>query len=284
MTQRRLAAVCLVAVVAAVAALSIWLTTAGSGSPIVADAWTTSATITSSVLGRDMPVEVFVPQTEQPTALLVLFHGRGGDQRQWMEGILGDGVHVDTLAHGLIDQRRIRPITIVSVAIDDSYGVDSAAANDGYTHGPYGTYIETELLPAVIERWGVGQPVYLGGLSMGGYVALRLALEQPDRFAGVGALSPAFWVQPPADRAWMYEGGRSNPLTLAKAGAADQMPLFLGYGTTDYDWVQSATAQLSQTLADRGREIQPTVVSGGHETATWRALAEPMLLGLFGSG
>lgn len=284
MTQRRLAAVCLVtAVVAAVALASLWLTTAGSGSPIVADSWTTSATVASSVLGRDMPVEVFTPRNEQPTALLILFHGRGGDQRQWMEGVLGDGVHVDSLAHGLIDQHLIRPITIVSVAIDDSYGVDSAAANDGYAHGPYGTYIENELLPSVIERWGGGRPVYLGGLSMGGYVALRLAFEQPDHFAGVGALSPAFWVQPPADRAWMYEDGRSNPLTLAQAGAADQLPLFLGYGTTDYDWVQRATTQLSQTLADRGREIQPTVVSGGHDTTTWRALAEPMLLGLFGS-
>ena len=119
----------------------VWLTAPGSGSPIVADSWTTSATITSSVLGREMPVEVFVPRTQQPTALLVLFHGRGGDQRQWMEGVLGDGIHVDSLAHGLMDQHRIPAITIVSVAIDDSYGVDSAAANDGYAHGPYGTYV-----------------------------------------------------------------------------------------------------------------------------------------------
>ena len=250
----------------------------------MADSWTMSATITSTVLGRAMPVEVFTPLDEQPTALLILFHGRGGDQRQWMEGTLGDGVHVDALAHRLINEGTIRPITIVSVAIDDSYGVDSAAANDSYAHGPYGTYIETELLPAVIARWGGGRPVYLGGLSMGGYVALRLAFEKPDRFAGVGALSPAFWVQPPAERAWMYDAAQGGDLLAAAAsGGAYQMPMFLGFGTTDYDWVQRATTQLSQTLADRGHEIQPTVVPGGHEAATWRALAEPMLLSLFGS-
>ena len=248
------------------------------------DAWTSSASITSSVLGRDMPVEVFVPQTEQPTALLVLFHGRGGDDRQWMEGTLGDGVHIDGVAHRLIDQQLIRPITIVSVSIDDSYGVDSAAANDGYAHGPYGTYIDNELIPTVVARWGQRLPVYVGGLSMGGYVALRLAFEQPSRFAGVGALSPAFWVQPPADRAWMYDPAQGGDvLAAAGVGAAGQMPMFLGYGTTDYDWVQRATTELAQTLADHGRSIQPSVVSGGHETATWHALAEPMLLSLFGS-
>jgi enterochelin esterase-like enzyme len=272
----------LLVVVSAIALASVWLTT-GSGSPLAADPWTTSATVASSVLGRDMPAEVFIPQTSPSSALLILFHGRGGDQRQWMQGTLGDGVHIDALAHRLIGQQRIRPITIVSVSIDDSYGVDSALAADGYAHGPYGTYIENDLLPAVIERWGAGQPVYLGGLSMGGYVALRLAFEQPDHFAGVGALSPAFWVQPPADRAWMYDAAQGGDLlAAADAGVADQTPMFLGYGTTDYDWIQRATTQLSTTLASRGHDIQPSVVSGGHETATWRALAEPMLLRLFG--
>ena len=273
----------LLVVVSAIALASVWLTT-GSGSPLAADPWTTSATVASSVLGRDMPAEVFIPQTSPSSALLILFHGRGGDQRQWMQGTLGDGVHIDALAHRLIDEQRIRPITIVSVSIDDSYGVDSTLAADGYAHGPYGAYIENELLPAVIARWGGGRPVYLGGLSMGGYVALRLAFEQPDHVAGVGALSPAFWVQPPADRSWMYDPAQGGDLlAAASAGAANQMPMFLGYGTTDYDWVQRATAQLSQTLVNRGHDVQPSVVSGGHETATWRALAEPMLLSLFGS-
>ena len=287
MTRRGLAATGIAASIVIVALLAIWLVATsalhGSALPIAPDAWTSSSSIHSDLLGRDMPVEAFVPEGAPSTALLILFHGRGGGAHDWMEGFLGNGVHIDDTAHRLIGDKMIRPVSIVSVSIDSSYGVDSGPADDGYSHGPYGAYIETELLPSVIERWGQGLPVYVGGLSMGGYVALRLALAQPDGFAGVAALSPAFWVKPPSDRTWMYQGAGGDPIALAGDGAADHLALFLGYGRSDYDWIKAATDRLSQTLAARGLPVQPVIVPGGHETSTWHALTEPMLMALFGS-
>jgi len=63
--------------------------------------------------------------------------------------------------------------------------------------------------------------VFIGGLSMGGYAALNVALADPPRFAGVGALSPAFFVSPPTERAWMYSAnGHSSLFERAGTGAA----------------------------------------------------------------
>lgn len=274
-----IAALVLVALKANVASLVISLGSARR------DSWSIDDTIHSELLGRDMPVEAFVPP---PTAcgskaLLVLFPGRGGTAQDWMQGEFGGGVGVDAIAHDLIESGKMAPVVIVSASIDESYGVDSAAANDGYSHGPYESYIATELVPQLQARHGMGATnTFVGGLSMGGYAALNAAFDHPDLFSGVGALSPAFFVNPPADREWIYQGvGRRSLYDAVTAGAADGKHIFLGYGDTDYAWIKQATARLADSLAGAGIEAPPVIVPGGHETATWRQLAAPMLEALF---
>jgi enterochelin esterase-like enzyme len=247
------------------------------------------STIDSAALGRQMAVSVFVPTTvcARPN-VLVLFHGRGGNEGQWMGGsLLSPGVGVDSIAARLIADGAIEPVTIVSASIDDSYGVDSQPAKDGYAHGPYRRYIVDELLPEVVRRFGDADntALYLGGLSMGGFVALDVALSDPASYAGVGALSPAFWISPPVDRAWMYSAvGRPSILDRAAAGAADQLPVFLGVGTADYTWIKESTTRLNADLVARTANVEMQTAPGGHETATWRTLAEPTLRYLFARG
>jgi enterochelin esterase-like enzyme len=256
------------------------------------DPWTTSATIHSDLLGRDRPIEVFAPPAAQACAvrpLLLLFHGYGADERQWMNGVLGDGLGIDSTAHELIAAGRMAPVTIVSAQIDNSYGVDSTPRQDMWDHGPYESYILNELLPQVEARYSVGGDAAhraVAGLSMGGFAALNAAFRNPQLFDRAGGLSPAFFVSPPADRAWIYSGadGRHDLLALANEGAADDMHIFLGYGDNDYGWVKQATRALASELTDRGQAVDPVVVPGGHEVATWRQLTEPMLLDLFPPG
>jgi enterochelin esterase-like enzyme len=260
---------------------------AGGAKTFMRDGWTSDSVVHSELLGRDMPIEVFEPPRACAVQrVLVLFHGAGGDQSQWMEGRFFDGVGIDRIARQLIDEKRIDPVTIVSAFIDDSYGVDSAAADDGYAHGPYERYIVEELIPSIVERYAPDEDaqIYVGGLSMGGFAALNVAFEYPQRFNGVGALSPAFFDSPPADRAWIYKGdGRKSLDDYAASGAGDGLALFLGYGDHDYDWIRNATRGLAETLDERGETTDPVVVAGGHDAATWRQLAEPMLLELFGT-
>jgi enterochelin esterase-like enzyme len=241
-------------------------------------------------LAKDLAIEVYTSPAAAMCVnapILILFHGRGGDATQWMSGsAFSRGVGVDEIADELITSEQIVPLTIVSAAIDDSYGVDSAAAGDGYSHGPYETYITDELLPTVVSRYDLRRtrPLYVGGLSMGAYAALNVALDNPGRFAGVGALSPAFFVSPPSDRAWMYSAnGRTSLFERADAGAADGLRIFLGTGTNDYSWIKESAATFTRLLQERAINVTTMTTPGGHDVNIWHALAEPMLLTLFGT-
>lgn len=257
---------------------------------VAPDPWTTTITIPSAALGRDMAAQVFLPPNLDPqhrAPVLFLFHGRGGDERSWMAGQDGSGVGVDAVAHGMISAGTIGPLVIVSARIDDSYGVDSLPAADGYDHGPYERYIIEDLVPAIEARYPVGgDPAHraVGGFSMGAFAALHAALRHPGIFGSVGALSPAFFVSPPTDRSWIYgdDAPANDPLALAATLPAGRLRVFLGYGDRDYGWIQDATRALAARLANRGTAADPVVVPGGHEVATWRLLAPTMLEALFG--
>ncbi|MCY7417199.1 MAG: esterase family protein, partial [Chloroflexi bacterium] len=206
-------------------------------------------TIPSVALGRDMPALVWLPEpleTGHTYPLVVLFHGQGGDVGAWFHGI-----GVDVIARDLIAQGLIPPVILVSAGIDDSMGIDSAPSEDGYDHGAYGTWTADELVPALAARYPVStdpRDRFLAGLSMGGYAALHAVFRHPDRFRGVGALSPAITLDTHPERAWMYpdEATRDSldPLRLAATAPLTGLRVFVGYGTPDYDWIIEGSQEL----------------------------------------
>jgi enterochelin esterase-like enzyme len=245
----------------------------------------TRLTVQSAALGRAMPVLVFRPRDfdpARPFALLYLFHGFGADQTVWFDGHGGDGVHADGIAQGLIDDGRICPVVIASAFIANSYGVDSQPASDQFDHGPYASYLAGDLLPAVETTLGYRGGAthrFVGGLSMGGFAALHLALTRPAQFAGVGALSPAAFVSTPKDRQWLFDGdpAANDPMLLATTADVPTWRAFLGNGDSDYGWVRDGARELGKRLSQRGLDVTPVVVPGGHDGGTWRQLAAPML-------
>lgn len=243
-----------------------------------------------------MPVQVFRPPGSGadagPLPILYLLHGRGGDEASWFGGRIGEaGVGIDALAADLIAQGRIPPVIIASARIDDSYGVDSSPSDDGYSHGPYERYIVDELVVVVEARESVlREPAgrFIGGYSMGGFAALHAAFRHPMLFGGVAALSPAISLDVPATREWLYPDEATriahDPLRLALTAPIDALPIFLGRGESDYDWIVDATDALAAELAGRGVDVSTVIVPGGHEVGTWRALAPAMLTALLGAG
>lgn len=244
--------------------------------------------IPSTALGRSMPALVWLPGGTPPDAglpLVVLFHGQGGDPSAWFHG-----VGADLEAERLMAEGRITPVALVSAGIANSMGIDSVPADDGYDHGAYGTWLADELVPAIAARYPVSQAPwdhYAAGFSMGGYAALHLAFRHPDRFGGVGGLSPAVALDIQPERTWLYrdEADRDahDPQRLAATAPLADLRVFLGYGATDYDWIIEGTRVLADRLAARGvpmllAEPPPT----GHDGETWRSLTTPMLLFLLG--
>jgi enterochelin esterase-like enzyme len=249
-----------------------------------------AASIPSGALGRDMPVEVWLPSglaADHRYPVIYLFHGRGGDETTWFAGRQGNGIGIDVIAARLIAAGELPPVVIVSARIDDSYGVDSPPGDEGYAHGPYERWIVEDLIRGVEARFPVAtDPAqrFVGGLSMGGFAALHAALRRPELFAGVGALSPAVFEGSLPDRDWLYPTPQArrehDPLLLAATANVANLRIFLGYGDRDYPWIATATKRLATTLTSRGVTARPSLVEGGHEERTWRTLAPMMLLGL----
>ena len=140
----------------------------------------------SPSLGKRVSTNLLLPDAGKPPfPVFYLLHGLSDDHSIW-------------LRHTRIEQY-VRDLPLVVVMPDGFRGFYTNNAN-----GPrYADYI-TQDLPDFVER---NFPVKstrtarcIGGLSMGGYGALRIALAHPDRYVSANSHSGA--VQP----------GEGNPL------------------------------------------------------------------------
>lgn len=113
-----------------------------------------------------------IPQTRYKT--LWLLHGLSDDQNSWMRW---------TAIERYVNEYAL---AVVMPAVNRSFYADMVS-------GPaYWTYVSEEL-PAIMRAWfplsDARADNYVAGLSMGGFGALKLAFNYPDRFAAVAALS-----------------------------------------------------------------------------------------------
>jgi S-formylglutathione hydrolase FrmB len=135
----------------------------------------------SKAVGRDLGLNVIVPPDPGPKGerpLLVFLHGRGGDE----------GTFNDTVFRDLPSLRgRRAPVVAFPAGGVHSYWHDRA-------DGDWEKWVIDEAIPLVVRRFGIDprQPA-IGGISMGGFGAYNLALNNPDRFCAVGGHSAALW-------------------------------------------------------------------------------------------
>ena len=140
----------------------------------------------SNVLGRSMQADVVLPETAAPAEgypTLFLLHGMTDDHSMWQRR---------TSIERYADERRI------AVVMPGTHlcWYANTHAGEGYFD-----YISDELvrivrrmLPCLSRR---REDTFVAGLSMGGYGALRCALNRPDVFSRVASLSGAvdiFWL------------------------------------------------------------------------------------------
>jgi S-formylglutathione hydrolase FrmB len=143
----------------------------------------------SESLGLNMSCLVIVPQSARGQI--------GVDERR----PAGDSYPTLWLLHGKSDDHSIwlrrtsieRYVAPLGLAVVMPAVHLSAYANMAYG-GRYWDYISEEL-PALLESWlplaRDRERRYVAGLSMGGWGAMKLALNRPDRFAAAASLSGA---------------------------------------------------------------------------------------------
>ena len=238
----------------------------------------------SEALKSNVTVNVILPEypknEEKGLKVLYLLHGLSGDCYDW-----------------------IRYTSIERYA--KSHGIAVVMPSDGrswYTDTAYGanyfTFVADEL-PRVCRSYfkgmsGAREDTYVGGLSMGGYGALKLAVTYPERYAGCISLSGSLDITRKG-RTYILEEWRGNfgfdienaaaleggdfdlfELTRRAAGEGKKFPkLYLWCGTEEV--LVNVNREYRELLDTIGAEYVYTESEGDHTWKWWDKHIQPAL-------
>ncbi|GAB4461442.1 MAG: hypothetical protein OHK0029_26720 [Armatimonadaceae bacterium] len=137
--------------------------------------------VQSKALGKDTQVNILLPADYETSGLhypvLYLLHGASGGYKDWAQ------------ASGIAAYTQNRPLIVVMPdANGDSFYLNSRGK------GPVADYFIKELVPAIDQKYrtiAMREGRAIAGLSMGGYGAWKLALDNPATFSAAASLSGA---------------------------------------------------------------------------------------------
>ncbi|MFL9896027.1 alpha/beta hydrolase-fold protein [Paraburkholderia sp. RL17-383-BIF-A] len=234
----------------------------------------------SDALGRDWSYTIYLPTGYRHDAgrlpVLYLLHGNNGDANDWItQG------HLQTAADALIEHKAMPPVAIVMPQGGTDWYVDRKEKME--------TAFFDDLLPEIEAHYAVATQRsgrMIGGVSMGGFGALRYAMTQPERFCGALLLSPAIYANEPPRasaarrvgvfgerefdaRVWhelnypaQWERYMSRPYRL---------PVFIAAGDDDLA-IQAEASSLYTHLRLSGNPAALRIIDGGHTWDVWSAL------------
>lgn len=249
----------------------------------------------SPTLGYDYPYSVYLPdqydaQATDAYPVIYMLHGSFGTDRDWVSR-----GNLQQVADRLIRAGHIPPAVYIMPG-SRSWWVD------GHNEPARSAFFD-DLMPHVEATYHVGQERHLrgvAGLSAGGFGALNFALERPDLFAAVAALSPASYapLPPRNSSAWRHpafinEQGQFDrglwaslnytahleeyrflvtPRGPEEQSDAPHVPLYISAGRSDVYDAEFHARLLRQAM----ERIQPDAVRldlypGGHTWQVWRA-------------
>lgn len=237
-------------------------------------------TMHSEALDRDWPYALYLPPGFSPHArrypVLYLLHGHGDTPSDWITR-----GHLQGIVDGLIARREIPPLLIVMPQGGTDWYVDRKE--------PIETAFFEELLPEIETRYPVRtdrEGRAIGGVSMGGFGALRYAITRPQLFCGAMLLGPAIYAaEPPAGSAARYVNvfgdGRFDAQVWrslnypaqwsAYMSRGQRVPMFIAAGDDDLR-IHAEASQLYTQLRQANQPAELRIVDGGHTWAVWSAL------------
>jgi S-formylglutathione hydrolase FrmB len=245
--------------------------------------------LASRALGRDLVYALYLPpgydESERRYPTLYLLHGVDGNHQEWLRR----GYLRETL-DALVADGRVAPMVVVMPEGDNSWYVDSKKVGGP---GDFETAIAGDLvahIDATLRTRSDRRSRGIGGLSMGGFGALRLAFHQPFRYGAAVAFSGALWARLRPDtvlgprEAAIFAGAfgspfdaarfaRENPLAMVDelSAASDPPAVFLTVGDQDRFKLYLDTFQLFQRMRERGLPVEMRMTAGDHDWKTWAA-------------
>ena len=215
----------------------------------------------------------FKPQTTFKT--LYLLHGIFGSTSDWI-----NGTRIEAWAQE-------KNLAVVMPSGENKFYVDQPHSMDNF-----GTFIGEELVEFTRRSFPLSkkrEDTFIGGLSMGGYGALRNGLKYHDTFGSIIALSSALILEKvytskyedvnPMGNRYYYEsifgdisklkGSDMDYYALVDNLKSDAFPkLFIACGTEDF-MLKEQNEQFHQYLVEKGIEHEYQTGPGGHDWVFW---------------
>jgi S-formylglutathione hydrolase FrmB len=238
--------------------------------------------IQSKILGRPVPYCTLLPpsyDTDKTRRYPILYflHGLGDNEQSFVRS---GGWN---LTEDLWERRQLSEFLIVTPAGGASFYVNS---HDGRSR--YEDFLLREFIPYIEHRYrtkGERSERGIGGISMGGYGALRLAFLHRELFGSVTAQSAALIEKLPAfnpgdsqrvnrlqilgevfgspiDRAFW---DRNNPLTIARTANLSSLKIYFDCGSEDDFGFDAGTAALDKILTLRHITHEFHIYAGRHD-------------------
>lgn len=236
-------------------------------------------TVKSDALGGRGDLTLYQPAGAEGLRnlpLLVLMHGVYGSHWAWA---LKGGAH--RTAQRLIDAGAIQPLVIAMPS--DGLGGDGT----GYfpqANADYERWIMDDVVDCAKEvspLLGDGSALYLAGLSMGGYGALRLGAKHAARVEGISAHSSA-------TEARQLDRFLASPLPASLSGDETLDPLYwmrrhrdqlppMRFDCGTEDELITDNRRLHASLTEEGIPHEYEEFSGGHTWGYWQEHLEETL-------
>ncbi len=232
-------------------------------------------TYVSNVLLRSVTVQMILPADKvapdgsylplKKYKTLYLLHGLLGSHVDWVSG-----TRIQRWAEE-------RDLAVVMPAGENSFYLD----RPGF-HTDYGKFIGEELIEITRRMFPLSdkrEDTFIGGLSMGGFGALRNGLKYADTFSRIIALSPALHLfeggpQPvcqllgKGEEQWQQiQNSEVNPRWLLAHYAGEKPGVYLACGKQD-DLLPGAQLY-KELLTNAGFALHYVEDEGGHEWDYW---------------
>ena len=219
-----------------------------------------------------LPPSYFVePLRRYPT--FYLLHGSPGGPNDWFQA-----AHAATTADALIAAGKMRETIVIGVDGNGPIYRFSEWANSFDGRQRMEDALTQDLVPFIDHHYRtLAQAANraIGGLSMGGYGAVNIALHHPEMFRGVMSLGGYFQAEGPVFGSGVgsvaYRQLNSPSLLLQTSTgkkSASLLTFVIGVGTTDGRYYREGTA-FSQQLLTMGIHVHLLTDIGGHAWPLW---------------
>ena len=237
------------------------------------------ATVFSRALNRTVPITVILPSdkydwdgnamAKPPFQTLYLLHGAIGSTLDWITRT--------RITRWAMD----RKLAVVMPSGDNSYYIDHPLGRE-----EYGRFISQELVELTRNMFPLShrrEDTFIGGLSMGGYGAIRNGLLCPETFGSIIALSSALYMFENTNKGSIQGSGTvfgdleaasrsdKNPAVLIDRIVRNpQLPkprVYCACGTED--GLLDSNRLYRDRFLEAGFELKYVEAPGGHEWDFW---------------